>query len=49
MVNGKWSLAEVAHRCEEIDDAIETSNSEYEKVRIKKKLKIFERLFANIN
>ena len=32
MLNGKGSPAEVQHRCEEIDDAIATSNSEYEKV-----------------
>ena len=32
MLNGKGSPAEVAHRCEEIDDAIAASNSEYEKV-----------------
>lgn len=32
MLNGKGSAAEVAHRCEEIDDAISASNSEYEKV-----------------
>ena len=32
MLNGKGSPAEVQHRVAEIDDAIEGSNSEYEKV-----------------
>merc|ERR1711976_465780 len=34
MLNGKGSPAEVQHRCEEIDDAIATSNSEYEKEKL---------------
>ena len=42
MLNGKGSEADVIQRVAEIDDAIETSNSEYEKVYIFFKISIFQ-------
>ena len=35
MLNGRGSLADVDARVAQIDDAIENSNSEYEKVRLR--------------
>ena len=50
MLNGKGSLADIEARVIQIDDAIENSNSEYEKVGVGNKLlllKIFSRTSSN--
>ena len=49
MLNGKGSEADVIQRVAEIDDAIETSNSEYEKVYIFFKISIFQIFQEKLN
>lgn len=48
MLNGKGSEADVIQRVAEIDDAIETSNSEYEKVYFFFKISIFQFFLGKI-